>query len=140
MGTKFKEFNTDLPEIVIFSVYQSTCTEQDNKDTHDDVKKSLESNHIPFKEMEGVYQGNKELSFLLKSNYIDTAKKLCKKFNQECYLVSDKDRHTKLIYLDGGEQELGILKRIGKHQLNDVINYTYDPYTDTYWNTEKTDF
>lgn len=73
---------------IIFSVYQKTQSNRVNKSNHAIVKRQLNGQLI--KETIGYYDGEEELSFLVRVNGpedIGRIMTICKEFNQESYLV-----------------------------------------------------
>ena len=55
---------------VIFSVFQSRLSHQDNMDNHKKVLRHLEDFGFKYKVVEGVYRGESELSILVPALFI----------------------------------------------------------------------
>jgi len=125
--------------IIIFSVYETNKvkTSYHNKPNHELAKNGLTGAGIPFKEVEGVYHGVKELSLIVDAVYEVTVQKLCQAHSQECYLYLHNDRYAELRKpcgtLIGG---LGYFKAAPKGS-TPIGDHTYDVQTDTYYYISK---
>lgn len=116
----------------IVSAYKSELSENVNRERHLDLVDSLKKAAIPFRQLHGVYKGGTERCVLLvgPGNQL-VASAIAKEFEQECYLVSDQDRNTKLVYGNGVEEDIGTFKRI--HSTEGFNSYTVDPETGDKW-------
>ena len=78
-----------------------------------------------FKELQGMYKGKSEISYLVDADFENIAKKLAKEYNQETILYVDETRDTFLLWTKDWSQE-----KLGKWQrVNNVLgrdNYTID--------------
>ena len=116
----------------IVSVYKSELSANANMTRHLDLVDSLKKAAIPFKELYGVYNGGKERCVLLVGPGNDlVARSIANEFEQECYLVSDQDRNTKLVFEGGVEEDIGVFTRI--HSAEGFNSYTVDPETGEKW-------
>lgn len=123
------------PNIIIFSVFQSSKPESTNLANHRLVIDKLHRLNIPFVELEGVYKGQSELSFLVSMSEQALVEGLCAFYNQESYLVSDSNRFTSLVMLPFKELiHLGVLTPSETRPMRDA--YTYNPKTKFYYYTK----
>lgn len=120
--------------ILIFSVEKRGLSIEENHNNTKRAKKSLSESKIPFKVVYGNYEGCTEISFLVEDNAVNrnAVATLCLIYEQECYLSSDKNRLTKLIY-PNKTITLGILKVADRQDITE--NYTIDPLTGLKWTT-----
>lgn len=110
-------------EIIIFSVERKGLTEGRNAEAVLNAAALLEAQEIPFIKALGKYSGTTEQSFVVvrTPNNERAVRGLCRMYNQECYLVSGKDRVSDLVYLDNRPtQTIGVLQRVN------------DDYSDNY--------
>lgn len=116
----------------IVSAYKSELSDNVNMTRHLDLVDSLKKASIPFEEVYGVYKGGKERCVLLIGPGNDlVAHSIANEFEQECYLVSDQDRNTKLVFEGGVEEDIGVFTRI--HTTEGFNSYTVDPETGEKW-------
>jgi len=120
--------------IIIFSVYQNEKSELINKLNHKHIGNELKSRGISFKELVGVYKGIHEQSYLVHESNRSLVEELCIRYNQECYLESNGDRSTELVYRYE-RKNIGILKLVSKEFAESKEAYTYDPINDSFWVT-----
>jgi hypothetical protein len=125
----------DVKPILIFSVYRSNYTSDQNRNVHNTILSGLQLQNIQYKELFGRYNKTLEKSILVLHNEHneEIVKHLCKQFSQDCYLYSDSTRQTTLIYPDKKEQ-IGTLKPVSS--IAGYENYTLDEETNTFWITE----
>ena len=107
-----------------------------SKDVSAEIRKSLKSLDFAFKEVDGVYKGDKENTFVipyLTTNELLSLIALGKHFSQESLLLLDKDRNASLLFMDRPRKaiELGKFRSFTEKQfdnLNDRLkeNYTFD--------------
>ena len=88
---------------VIFSVFQSRLSHQDNMDNHKKVLRHLENFGFKYKVVEGVYRGESELSILVPviNQVFDlaTVEQLAHIYNQHSILFVDSDRNAELKFM-----------------------------------------
>ena len=88
---------------VIFSVFQSRLSHQDNMDNHKKVLRHLKDFGLKFKVVEGVYRGESELSILVPviNQVFDlaTVEQLAHIYNQHSILFVDSDRNAELKFM-----------------------------------------
>jgi len=88
---------------VIFSVFQSRLSHQDNMDNHKKVLRHLEDFGFKYKVVEGVYRGESELSILVPviNQVFDlaTVEQLAHIYNQHSILFVDSDRNAELKFM-----------------------------------------
>lgn len=124
--------------ILIFSVFQAKHSKALNVDTHAQVLATLKQAGLPVLELQGKYKGNEELSILVDGfEHRATVERLCKTFNQECYLESHNDRATSLVYPDGTRQDVGTLVPVSKQEAEAVGSYSYNPLVDQHFITRQ---
>jgi len=107
---------------VIFSVFQSKLSHQDNMDNHNKVLKHLKDFGLRFKVVEGVYRGESELSILVPviNQVFDlaTVEQLAHIYNQHSILFVDSDRNAELKFMvkpfDASLNELPKSEKLGK--------------------------
>jgi len=107
---------------VIFSVFQSRLSHQDNMDNHNKVLRHLKDFGLRFKVVEGVYRGESELSILVPviNQVFDlaTVEQLAHIYNQHSILFVDSDRNAELKFMvkpfDASLNELPKSEKLGK--------------------------
>ena len=107
---------------VIFSVFQSRLSHQDNMDNHKKVLKHLKDFGLKHKVVEGVYRGESELSILVPviNQVFDlaTVEQLAHIYNQHSILFVDSDRNAELKFMvkpfDASLNELPKSEKLGK--------------------------
>ena len=107
---------------VIFSVFQSRLSHQDNMDNHKKVLRHLKDFGLRFKVVEGVYRGESELSILVPviNQVFDlaTVEQLAHIYNQHSILFVDSDRNAELMFIvkpyDALLKELPKSEKLGK--------------------------
>ena len=121
------------PEILIFSVYQAGRRDDSNQDNHQCIVNRLTQLNIGHKVLDGVYQNQTEKSILVSADRIDMVQNLCQQFGQECYLRSDSERNTFLVYPNGTEKRIGTLKRVSKEDALKLDGYSIDNTDGSFW-------
>lgn len=123
------------PEILIFSVFQKDRSNESNLDNHQCIIQRLSQQGIGYKVLDGVYQGETEKSILVVNSpeMRQTVESVCKQFNQECYLKSDSQRNTSLVYPNGTEAHIGTLKRVSQAEAQKLNGYSVDTTDGSYW-------
>ena len=107
---------------VIFSVFQSRLSHQDNMDNHKKVLRHLKDFGLRFKVVEGVYRGESELSILVPviNQVFDlaTVEQLAHIYDQHSILFVDSDRNAELKFMvkpfDASLNELPKSEKLGK--------------------------
>ena len=107
---------------VIFSVFQSRLSHQDNLDNHKKTLNHLRAFGLKFKVVEGVYRGESELSILVPviNEVFDlaTVEQLAHIYEQHSILFVDSDRNAELRFMvkpfDASLNELPKSEKLGK--------------------------
>ena len=107
---------------VIFSVFQSRLSHQDNMDNHKKVLRHLKDFGFNYKVVEGVYRGESELSILVPviNQVFDlaTVEQLAHIYDQQSILFVDSDRNAELKFMvkafDASLNELPKSEKLGK--------------------------
>ena len=122
-------------KIIIFSVFQKDRPDFSNQDNHQCIVQRLSQQSIGFKVLDGVYQGETEKSIMVidTPEMRQTVESICKQFNQECYLTSDSERNTSLVYPDGKVIQIGTLKRISQSEAEKLDGYSVDTTDGSFW-------
>ena len=88
---------------VIFSVFQSRLSKDENLENHKKVLKHLKTFGLRFKVVEGVYRGESELSILVPviNQVFDysTVDQLAHIYDQQCILFVDSERNAELRFM-----------------------------------------
>ena len=88
---------------VIFSVFQSRLSKDENLENHKKVLRHLKTFGLKFKVVEGVYRGESELSILVPviNQVFDysTIEQLAHIYDQQCILFVDSDRNAELRFM-----------------------------------------
>ena len=88
---------------VIFSVFQSRLSKDENLENHKKVLKHLKTFGLRFKVVEGVYRGESELSILVPviNQVFDysTIEQLAHIYDQQCILFVDSERNAELRFM-----------------------------------------
>lgn len=125
--------------VIIFSVTQPNI---DPTLANASVLKKLraekvDGKKIGFKQVQGVFNGAKEESFVISAEHEVLAQAYCIAYNQECYLYLHNDRHAELRNPHGKLiSSLGKFKAVTK-EIATVQDHTYDASLDTYFIIEK---
>lgn len=97
----------------------------------------MKNQDLPVLELEGKYNGTEERSILVRGfEHRSIVEKLCKEFNQECYLESHNDRSTALVYPDGHRESLGTLIPVSRSEAEAVGSWSYNPEVRQYFITK----
>ena len=107
---------------VIFSVFQSRLSHQDNLDNHKKTLNHLKAFGLKFKVVEGVYRGESELSILVPviNEVFDlaTIEQIAHIYEQHSILFVDSDRNAELRFMvkpfDASLNELPKSEKLGK--------------------------
>lgn len=115
--------------ILIASVYKQGVSITENEKQHDLIKGYLDMVSIPYQVIKGKYKGTFEQSFLFQDN--ETTRRIVSMivsdYDQECYLYSDSNRLTDLVYPDGKTETLGQLVPITAKDAETFESWTYLP-------------
>ena len=88
---------------VIFSVFQSRLSKDENLENHRKVLKHLRTFGLRIKVVEGVYRGESELSILVPviNQVFDysTVEQLAHIYDQQCILFVDSERNAELRFM-----------------------------------------
>ena len=88
---------------VIFSVFQTRLSKDENLENHRKVLNHLKTFGLKFKVVEGVYRGESELSILVPviNQVFDysTVEQLAHIYDQQCILFVDSDRNAELRFM-----------------------------------------
>lgn len=116
------------PNVLIFSVFQKSEINSVNLRVHLETLQAMKSSGIPVLELQGRYNGVEELSILVSGfEYRQAVEHACKTFNQECYLESNSDRQTFLIYPSGKREFIGVLTSVSKDEAMASKSFSYNP-------------
>ena len=107
---------------VIFSVFQSRLSKDENLENHKKVLRHLKPFGLRFKVVEGVYRGETELSIMVPviNQVFDysTVEQLAHIYNQHSILFVDSDRNAELRFMvkafDASLNELPKSEKLGK--------------------------
>ena len=88
---------------VIFSVFQSRLSKDENLENHKKVLRHLKDFGLKFKVVEGVYRGESELSILVpvinQVFDLSTVEQLAHIYDQQCILSVDSERNAELRFM-----------------------------------------
>jgi len=107
---------------VIFSVFQTRLSKDENLENHKKVLNHLKTFGLRFKVVEGVYRGESELSILVpvinQVFDLSTVEQLAHIYNQHSILFVDSDRNAELKFMvkpfDASLNELPKSEKLGK--------------------------
>ena len=88
------------------------------------------------KEIEGVYRGNSETSWMIvlkDEQTLDVVRELASIHKQESILIVDHDRSAQLEYNDYSTESLGYWKSVPQYVATKQDNYSFHKETDTYY-------
>ena len=122
-----------LPNIIIFSVFQSDLSHNENMLHHLETKELLKE--VPYKIVNGVYKNSHELSFVVIGHkHLELVLSIASHFKQETILKSYSDRSSYLMNVSSHfETYIGKFKATDKKTALASQNYTYDTETDQYF-------
>jgi len=127
---------TIQPEIMIFSVFQSSRPITSNIVEHNATIMQLKGLKIPYLELEGYYKGIGKKSILVQGfEHRQIVEDFVKVHNQEYYLESHNDRISYLVCPDGTKTLMGKLVNVSKIEALKEDNYSYNPVTNEYFIT-----
>ena len=107
---------------IIFSVFQNRLSRVENLENHNKVLKHLKTFGLKFKQVEGVYRGESELSIMVPviNQVFDysTIEQLAHIYNQHSILFVDSDRNAELRFMvqpfDASLNKLPKSEKLGK--------------------------
>lgn len=109
---------------IIFSVFKNTTSEATNHSIHSKVAAFLMAADIDFTEVNGVYKGHSELSFVVSHSERRLVEILVEKFSQESFLLIRGNGYTYLEYADGSSDRLGKWSEVSEAQAKEQDAYT----------------
>lgn len=112
-------------------------------DNWNQINIMLEALHIPYKPLQGSYEGVQENSWLINRKHFEKFRALCPvvtKEEESFLILEDKDLRNRykasLLFQETGEiVELGRLQSVSKDRALKEKAWTYDPETNTYYIT-----
>lgn len=118
-----------LSKFVILSAFKDSLSTEANMHRHAVVEETLTNNGYGFKQVEGVYKGTSELSYVVV--YHTPAQyqfllNLAKALEQECILDVDSQRDATLVYTTGDIVPIGRFLNVGEMQAKSMESYTRD--------------
>ena len=115
-----------LPPIIIFAAGYTPNISEFNW-----MKNKLKKRGIPFKYLQGHWQGSNEYTFLTHARHAIEIQKLLVRAGQSFYIYADEDRNAELWNSHGVKmRDLGELKVVDKPKTD---CYTTDPDTGNIW-------
>lgn len=122
----------------IFSAEKSNLSPKENEYLTSELKSKLETLKIPHKDVLGVFNGVEETSFVVVgAEHEGIVSKLSNIYAQDSFLKSYPNRETYLIFSDKTKEYLGTFKPLEGFLAKKYNNYTYCPYLNTYYVTQK---
>jgi len=123
--------------IVIISAFKKDLGLVDNIDRHSAMRDILEKWNAPYTVVTGVYEGVRELSFVISvpslTKLIEHAYTvLARDFEQDCFLFSDANRFTSLHFQDFSYKGIGQLQSLPKEVAETLVSYSHDN-NGNYW-------
>lgn len=114
---------------IIFSVFQSTKSNDENLIVTSKVLKLFNKNSIQVELMEGCYKGIKELSMVVDMRYLTAVKEIAILNSQESILLIDSESNATLHYMPvtlEHDMPLGIFTKVSKEEALMQDAYTND--------------
>lgn len=132
-------------DYIVFSVYQSNLTDEENAIAHDAVVNVL--THVygitDLIQAEGVYQGVPERCIIINHAHLTVVEQLCRMHNQECYMLARTHMHglrrAYFVYPDGTEEFQGYLREVSQERAEASEGFTYRPDLDRFWIIDDND-
>lgn len=139
--------HSEFKKLYIFSVQQANLDYFENHEAHELITDYLTCVNMPYIELEGCYLGKTEKSLLVDANGIseDSIMNICKRANQESYLVLENHKHglykAVLTFTANGRRLfLGYLREISKDIIDALnLDYSYRPEVNKYFTVWPTD-
>jgi len=122
------------PAVFIFSADRAELTVDENVQRRRQLLDELEEAAIPYKLVIGEYNGERESSVVLGSNYHDLVLAYLKRYGQDLCLLVDNHQVYK-VYPNGHEEYFGVMENVGRHE--PAGDYTYDPFTRCYFKVKE---
>ena len=128
----YKKENNMRKSTIIFSVCQSSKSEDVNRDNTSYIKGVLIASGIAFTEVIGAYDGICEAAFVVDYKHQSVVQECCELYNQECYLIVDAGEFGTLVYTnDHTRLPIGRVRRSKK--VPNTLAWTYNPNTEYYY-------
>lgn len=111
----------------VFSTDQTSLNQHDNDQNAWNTLLELEKREMIFTRGQGSYKGVKENSFLVKGEFLDKVyvERVCKKYNQECFLMVYSDNSTYSVDLKTGKESyLGKMLTSDATKIRDNQDYS----------------
>jgi len=128
---------------VIFSVTQSSANFLENAKATGSMIDLLHDKGIPFKVVQGVYNGTNHVSFLVPTCSVLSKRdiiQLLNHYKQEAILVVNSQRKASLVYLDprkndlvGNKVSIGTWREVPESVAKNEESYTCDISTGVYY-------
>lgn len=124
----------------LFSVFRENVCEETNKQNHANVRQALTRQGVPFAEWQGKWKGHQELSFQVSGIGNESViKRLCKLFNQECYLeVSDSSKESFIVDRSGRRSFVGFFVKLPANEAAQLPAWSFNPRNNTYYHIAPT--
>jgi hypothetical protein len=102
---------------IIFSAFQSDHSKASNDFNHSNVKTFLSGLDVKFLEVDGVYNSVAERSILVSGDQAELVERLCRLYNQDCFLRVDSNNNAELIFISpngigGARAPLGVWQNV----------------------------
>jgi hypothetical protein len=114
--------------LMIFSVFRNVLTHDQNFELHENLYRQFVINKKAFKEVEGFYKGEKELSFVTEYNF-SLLNTILTEYRQESVLLLTNHKHglhkATLVYKNKKE-DLGFFRQVPKEIAIKQDSYTVD--------------
>lgn len=135
MKKKRKKFpsKTGMEKKVIFSVFRAEKDEKHNLLMHVSTKHELKQLGIRAIEVEGYYNGQRELSFVVSDIHLEYVLAVAKKAEQECVLHVLEDSTCRMLDTDNKRLWEGTCMRVIRGVAETYADYTHYPEEDAYW-------
>lgn len=121
------------PITYIISAYRPDRDFVSNRIAHDALRQLLQVAGYGIKQVDGVYKGQKEKSFVVVGATDNAILSLAWTFSQESVLKLHGDRHADLLYTNGVVEPLGKFVAVGQAEALKHDSYTYCPVNDTFY-------
>lgn len=121
---------------IIFSGEKSNLSLETNRGITEHIKRMLQIYDIPFKEIEGVYDGVPEKSFLIVGDVTarNVVGRIALAHEQESILFVDQFRNTELHFLDGSAViNLGDWTEVSEEEAKKTEAFSKDISTGKYY-------
>jgi len=135
------------PPLYLFSTMSDKRKPEENEEAHSLLSDYFSATGIPYVELEGTWQGQKELSYLLGGGDVpeELVQAICKQGEQTCYFVLENHKHGtyKVIETDvasGAKKYIGYMRSMDKADIDRLnLDYSYRKDVDKYFTVWPTD-